>query len=118
MRNAWDFPSLPHNKRNCSKTYPMMRVQKIGPHTFPKVGVLPLCPMVYFIPWEMNGYHHQYHIAWENVAKLILWGESGKLIAILFPKYEWLLSIRFPFCGMLYHKVWMGYRMGFLINFQ
>ena len=47
-------------------------------------------------------YSLQYSIVWEYVAKSILWGESGKLIAIFFPKYQWFSTIRSPSYGMLY----------------
>ena len=57
----------------------------------------------------MLGYCHKYPIALEYVAELILWGKPGKLIAALFPKYNWFLSITFPSCGMLYHKGTHGF---------
>ena len=38
-----------------------------------------------------------------NATKLIVWGEPGKLVLILFPYYGRFFSIRFPFYGMLHH---------------
>ena len=42
-------------------------------------------PMVYFIIWETHGFLHQFHIVRENATKSTVWGETGKLILILFP---------------------------------
>ena len=42
-------------------------------------------PMVYFIIWETHGFPHQFHIVRENATKCTVWGETGKLILILFP---------------------------------
>ena len=59
--------------------------------------------MVHFIPREMHGHSYENLIAREHVAKPILWGELGKLIAILFAKYGWFSPIRFQSYGILYH---------------
>ena len=42
-------------------------------------------PMVYFIIWETHGFRHQFLIVRENATKSTVWGETGKLILILFP---------------------------------
>ena len=60
-------------------------------------------PMVYFIIWEMHGFPSQFHIVQENATKLIVWGEPGKSVLILFPYYGQFISIRFPFYGILHH---------------
>ena len=60
-------------------------------------------PTVYFIIWEMHGFPNQFPIVQENATKLIVWGEPGKLVLILFPYYERFFSIRFPFYGILHH---------------
>ena len=60
-------------------------------------------PAVYFIIWEMHWFPHQFPIGQENATKLIVWGEPGKLVLILFPYYGRFFSIRFPFYGMLHH---------------
>ena len=59
-------------------------------------------PVVYFIIWEMHGFPRQFLIVQENTAKLIVWGETGKLVLILFPYYGRFFSIRFPFYGILH----------------
>ena len=59
-------------------------------------------PTVYFIIWEMHGFPNQFHIVQENATKLIVWGEPGKSVLILFPYYGWFFSIRFPFYGILH----------------
>ena len=46
----------------------------------------------------------------ENATKLIVWGEPGKLVLILFLYYMRFFSIRFPFYGILHH---MGNRYVF-----
>ena len=60
-------------------------------------------PTVYFIIWEMHGFPNQFPIVQENATKLIVWGEPGKLVLILFPYYGRFFSIRFPFYGILHH---------------
>ena len=60
-------------------------------------------PIVYFITWEIHGFPHQFPIVQENATKLIVWGEPGKLVLILFPYYGSIFSIRFPFYGILHH---------------
>ena len=60
-------------------------------------------PVVYFSIWEMHGFPHQFPIVQENATKLIVWGEPGKYVLILFQYYRRFLSIRFPFYGVLHH---------------
>ena len=60
-------------------------------------------PMVCFIIWEMHRFPHKFYIVRENARKLIVWGEPGKLVLILFPYYGSIFSIRFPFYGILHH---------------
>ena len=60
-------------------------------------------PTVYFIIWEMHGFPNQFPIVQENATKLIVWGEPGKLVLLLFPYYGRFFSIRFPFYGILHH---------------
>ena len=60
-------------------------------------------PTVYFIIWKMHAFPNQFPIVQENAAKLIVWGETGKLVLILFPYYGRFFSIRFPFYGILHH---------------
>ena len=60
-------------------------------------------PMVYFFILEMYGFSHKFPTVWENATKLIVWGEPGKLVLILFPYYGRIFSIRFPFYGILSH---------------
>ena len=59
--------------------------------------------MAYFVIWEMHGFPHQFLIVRENATKPFGWGEPGKLVLILFPKYGWFFSIRFPSYGILHH---------------
>ena len=40
-------------------------------------------PKVYFIIWEMHGFPHQFPIVQENATKLMVCGEPGKLVLIL-----------------------------------
>ena len=60
-------------------------------------------PTVYFIIWKMHAFPNQFPIVQENATKLIVWGEPGKLVLILFPYYGRFFSIRFPFYGILHH---------------
>ena len=61
-------------------------------------------PMVYFILCEINGFPHQFPLAWENAVKSIKLEELGKLVPIPPPPTYWYFSsIRFPFYGILYH---------------
>ena len=60
-------------------------------------------PTVRFLIWEMHGFPHQFLIVEEYAAKLIVWGENGKLVVILFPYYWHFFPIRFPFYGTLHH---------------
>ena len=60
-------------------------------------------PTVYFVIWYMHGFPHQFPIVQENATKLIVWGEPGKLVLILFLYYGRFFSIRFPFYGILHH---------------
>ena len=53
-------------------------------------------PRVYFITWEMHGFPHQFPIAWNNLSKLLLCGEPGKLVLIPFPKNGYFFLIQFP----------------------
>ena len=44
-------------------------------------------PVIYFIPWEILKFPHQFPIALENAVKSIELREPGKLVPILSPKY-------------------------------
>lgn len=112
-RNAQVFPPMSHSIEKGNKTHLMGRAQKVGTHTFPKVYPyfsqsiavsIPSdsYPLVYFITQKMHVAHHQYPLTWENAAKYIIGGEPGTLVPILFPKYGWFSSIRFPFCEMFH----------------
>ena len=61
-------------------------------------------PMVYFIIWGVHGFPHQFLILRENATKLIVWGEPGKLVLIVFPYYGRIFSISCPFYGILNHN--------------
>ena len=37
------------------------------------------------IIWEIHGFPLKFPTAWENATKPMVWGESGKLILIVFP---------------------------------
>ena len=73
MRNTWVSPSVSHRLAKCNKTHCMGKTWEIGIHTFPRV----LFPMLYHIIWEMNRFSHEFLIAWQNVAKPILWERPG-----------------------------------------
>ena len=60
-------------------------------------------PTVYFIIWKMHAFPNQFPIVQENATKLIVWGETGKLVLILFPHHKQFFPIRFPFYGILHH---------------
>ena len=76
-----------------------------GTLTFLKVWVLllDLNSVVYFITW-MPWFPRHYSIAWENAAKLILWGELGNLVSIFFSigvwVFPWYSMIHFITCEM------------------
>ena len=59
--------------------------------------------MVYLIIWEIHGFPYQFFIVREDATKLIVWGEPGKLVLIIFPYYGRIFSIRFPFYSILHH---------------
>ena len=60
-------------------------------------------PTVYFIIWKMHAFPNQFPIVQENATKLIVWGETGKLVLILFPHHGQFFSTRFPFYDILHH---------------
>lgn len=98
MENAWISPSVYHSTWKCSKTLWKGRTRKLDTHTFSKIWVLFFHqipnPMVYFITWVMHRFSHQFLIASENTAKLILWETP-----ILFLKYGYFSFIKFPRCS-------------------
>ena len=98
MENAWISPSVYHSTWKCSKTLWKGRTRKLNTHTFSKIWVLFFHqipnPMVYFIKWVMHRFSHQFLIASENTAKLILWETP-----ILFLKYGYFSFIKFPRCS-------------------
>ena len=100
IRKAWVFLSVSHSKWKCSGTHVKRTVWEIGIHTFPKVWVLSWYLMVYFIPWQMHGYSHQYPIAC-YMHQNPFYGESLEIDSLNFPKL-WFFSIRFPPYGVLY----------------
>ena len=77
-----------------------------GTLTFLKVWVLllDLNSVVYFITW-MPWFPRHYSTAWENAAKLILWGELGNLVSIFFNRYECFHGILWYISS---HVKWMG----------
>ena len=89
MGNARIFASISHSTGKCNKTHDMWESLgnwysyfSHGNSAFPP---LDSHPMVYFIIWEMHGFSHQFPKLWENATKPVVWGNSGKLIFILFP---------------------------------
>ena len=61
-------------------------------------------PMVYFSIWEMYGFPYEFPTEWENATKRMIWGNSGKLIIILFSLYGCFFPIRFP--SYVYFSIW------------
>ena len=96
----------------------MWRAWEIGIHTFPKVwvvlwfssrflsyGLLHHMENIWMIPSIRHSTEKcSKHTHWRELGKLphILWEERKKLVSILFPKYGWFSSIRWPSCNMLY----------------
>lgn len=73
------------------------RTRDIGIHTFSRVWVL----LFHQIPF--HGTLHPMKNAWGSPSIFhSMPGEPGTTVPILFPKYTWFSSIRFPSCGMLY----------------
>ena len=62
---------------------------------------------------KLHGFSHQFPIVQESTTKLILWGEPGKLVLILFPQY----GCFFHYIPILRYTSSNGKCMCFLINF-
>ena len=107
MGNVWVSLQISQSTGKFKKTHGMGKVWETDTHTFRIVWVnfspYDFHPTVYFIIWEMHGFPNQFPIVQENATKLIVWGEPGKLVLILFPYYGRFFSIRFPFYGILHH---------------
>ena len=94
---------------------------KLVPILFPKYGCSfqsDFYCMIYFITWKLNRTFHQYPIATENEAKHILWGEPGKLLSKLFPKYGWFSSIIVDSLPILWYALSHENCMTFSLNFS
>ena len=107
MGNVWVSLQISQSTGKFKKTHGMGKVWETDTHIFRIVWVnfspYDFHPTVYFIIWEMHGFPNQFPIVQENATKLIVWGEPGKLVLLLFPYYGRFFSIRFPFYGILHH---------------
>ena len=64
----------------------------------------PLDSLLYGILYYMKNawVSHQFPTVKENATELIVWGEPGKSVLILFPYYGRFFPIRFPIYGILH----------------
>ena len=100
------FPINSRSTGKCNKTNDMGKVWEIDTHTFPhSMGAFfPLDSLLYGILYYMKNawVSHQFPTVKENATELIVWGEPGKSVLILFPYYGRFFPIRFPIYGILH----------------
>ena len=90
----WEIHGFPHQflivRENATKPFVWGEPGKLVLTLFPSMGAFfpyDLHPTVHFIIWEMHGFPNQFPIVQENTTKLIVLGEPGKLVLILFSYY-------------------------------
>ena len=69
-------------------------------NSHPMIYTSSLCELYGFFHWMVNAWEIG---SWENRTKLIICGESGKWVLILFPWYGCFFPITFTSCGILYN---------------
>ena len=104
----WEMHGFPHQFLILQEQKPLHGVNLRNWYSYFSHSMGAFCPndsypTVYFIICEIHGFFHQFPIVQENATKLIVWGEPGKLVLILFPYCGRFFSIRFPFYGILHH---------------